>query len=362
MPNYIYDPTSGELYHYGVKGMKWGVRRYQDKNGRLTAAGKKRYSDDDSKKSDEEESAKRKGLTDKQKKAIKIGAAVVATGLAVYGGYKFHQLYTGAGSKIDPATGFRLLDKDLTDDQNMLAVNPGRVRLLSKRKNLEIIDGSSANCMLCTTAYDLRKRGYDVHAGFSTTGFLPDNLFPKIYSDYKGTDKIYTFDKPATAKLDTVSNYVKRQPPGSRGNIMVWWKGYGAGGHSMIWENVDGNVVFRDGQTNEVYKDFTKILKNISDDKPIEMLRTDNLTINPKGMKPYINTDTVVKTYVDHGGEIALKAANDPVIQTVATVGVYAGATVYSRKAAVKSYKQQHPNTKLSDKEILQMLTEGGSG
>lgn len=33
------------LYHWGIKGMKWGVRRYQNKNGTLTPAGKKRYYD-----------------------------------------------------------------------------------------------------------------------------------------------------------------------------------------------------------------------------------------------------------------------------------------------------------------------------
>ena len=35
-----------ELYHWGIKGMKWGVRRYQNKDGTLTAAGKKHYNGD----------------------------------------------------------------------------------------------------------------------------------------------------------------------------------------------------------------------------------------------------------------------------------------------------------------------------
>ena len=37
-----YINTNGELMHWGVKGMRWGVRRYQNKDGSLTAAGKKR--------------------------------------------------------------------------------------------------------------------------------------------------------------------------------------------------------------------------------------------------------------------------------------------------------------------------------
>ena len=41
MENYVI--VNGELHHSGIKGMKWGVRRYRNKDGSLTPAGKKRY-------------------------------------------------------------------------------------------------------------------------------------------------------------------------------------------------------------------------------------------------------------------------------------------------------------------------------
>lgn len=41
-----YTLVNGELCHAGVKGMKWGVRRYQNADGSLTEAGKRRYARD----------------------------------------------------------------------------------------------------------------------------------------------------------------------------------------------------------------------------------------------------------------------------------------------------------------------------
>ena len=69
---------TNELYHYGIRGMKWGVRRYQNKDGSYTNTGKKRRSQDP------ETIQKRKATA----KKVAIGLAAVGTvaaAAALYG-------------------------------------------------------------------------------------------------------------------------------------------------------------------------------------------------------------------------------------------------------------------------------------
>ena len=96
------------LTHHGIIGQKWGVRRFQNANGGLTKEGKERYSEDKQENKESKsikdkaneiktsiadkaerakETAKNKweDLDDNQKKAAKIGAAVVASLLLLHG-------------------------------------------------------------------------------------------------------------------------------------------------------------------------------------------------------------------------------------------------------------------------------------
>ena len=45
MRNYNCTLRNEELYHHGIKGMRWGVRRFQNPDGSLTKAGMRRYGD-----------------------------------------------------------------------------------------------------------------------------------------------------------------------------------------------------------------------------------------------------------------------------------------------------------------------------
>ena len=68
-----------ELQHFGIKGMKWGVRRYQNKDGSLTPAGKKRYDESDEEREEREKKEKSKKTKAKVATAAISTAAIVTT-------------------------------------------------------------------------------------------------------------------------------------------------------------------------------------------------------------------------------------------------------------------------------------------
>ena len=68
--------NSGELYHHGVLGQKWGVRRYQNKDGSLTAAGRHRKGDSNN----DAEQRERNVKLAKRVAAAAIMTATVAAG------------------------------------------------------------------------------------------------------------------------------------------------------------------------------------------------------------------------------------------------------------------------------------------
>ena len=37
--------NNSELYHHGIKGQKWGVRRFRKQNGSLTNIGKRQHAE-----------------------------------------------------------------------------------------------------------------------------------------------------------------------------------------------------------------------------------------------------------------------------------------------------------------------------
>lgn len=73
-----------EMYHYGIKGMKWGRRRFQNTDGSLTPAGKKRYLD-----YNESNTSTLKQIS--KSKYVKTGAKVTAAVLFAVGMNKVTQ-------------------------------------------------------------------------------------------------------------------------------------------------------------------------------------------------------------------------------------------------------------------------------
>lgn len=64
---------NNNLQHHGIKGQKWGVRRFQKKGGGLTPAGKQRYSGDE-RRAQMKKIAKRKDIRESDRKTAEYAS------------------------------------------------------------------------------------------------------------------------------------------------------------------------------------------------------------------------------------------------------------------------------------------------
>ncbi len=274
-----YKDQHSSLQHHGIIGQKWGVRRFQEKDGTYTQAGRERYGIGQKKERD--------GSTEE------IGDPAVLALLALYtapiaitvGASAIHDAKISSDIKkyekhrateeTDPKTGLKLKDNpDATVKQDMRDINREHEYWMFHGDERE---GTTRNCMLCTTALDLKRKGYDVKAGKVKNGFNDDEL-----------KKWYKKPEITRDRIEEIFRKLEKEPEGSYGNFMCTWEM--GGGHSMFYRIENGKVAVYDAQSNQYYKDIkTSDLYHYmwGGQNRTAYCRTDNLEVNIDYLKEH---------------------------------------------------------------------------
>lgn len=340
---------SDDLYHHGIKGQKWGVQNgppyplgESDHSSEEKKRGWKSSLDKDEKQTGNW--SNKNGLTKNQKRLIALGIAAVAVGAAAYYDYKTGDLsaksmnfqiklgqdmtkllydvsgYTDEdyavvpkddiedvreamddenaadgtgwdyiGGKLYRMIGDRGLDAiHSVDSLESIKMKPGSILDEARKVNPNYSlsnPKTSSNCGLCSIAFDLRMRGYNVFAGLSDTGMTRKD-FQEFFPGAKRIIRFGDYDKSAgyaqkpmsESDADSLLRSFSKEI-NTRGSLIVSW-GYTGGGHAMSYVVSDsGKLQIIDPQSGNVFSDnnLKKFLKTVAS---LDSYRTDNLEPN----------------------------------------------------------------------------------
>ena len=278
----------GSLMHYGIKGQKWGVRRFQYENGSYTPEGKERYSRSFGEKKD--------GSVED----LAIEAAPAAILLSFLAIKAIRNRIYNSPKNIDKRNAEKQesysnrnkeLSRDLIGDIADLGIDYSADNMPRKisgphsieddmsacnpRYNDGVVQGTSNNCTLCAFTYDLRRRGYDVTALCSDSGNYVSQISKSLYKDVKVEHLTDT-----KSFSDMFEQAAKRYPEGARGEISVYGRYMG---HSMAWEIKGGKLQVLDTQRN-VKVTPSDLAKSGFAYNVASFVRVDHLEIKPEGI------------------------------------------------------------------------------
>lgn len=331
------------LEHHGIKGQKWGVRRFQNEDRTWTEAGKIRYGRGtggrasgtlvnlDEKKMDKINSEikvsdmasinrgkqcvtdilSREGMEE----LTSSSKIVIPKGMSIVDAYQ-RQYMSNAneeaannnrlGSEIEKESGLPLKgNKQYTEEQDIAMVNPGY-------SNFD--ENTKTNCVLCSMTYELRKRGYDVISKKTISGVpLTERQMSRWFKDPKvehvdgGYYSNFTKDKKlkdlsgkeiSDAINKHASNYgnyaqkVEKQLIGDgsdkRGMLSADMLGFS---HAVFYEVKNGKLTVIDSQSGKKYNGMDWMDcsgKGLSQGNPVlgvSYMRMDNLDLNKDNLK-----------------------------------------------------------------------------
>lgn len=272
-----------KLEHYGVKGMKWGVRKTPEqlRDGRKTNMSKKTMDG-----IDPVSLAMSLGL---------IGVSIIASNVG--------------NKKITmQAEEPELQLKKLKEAKKIKPPEPYSVSIKNTNNTRSLNKNFKNNCPNTTLAYELRRRGYDVKAKPAPSGMTMSSI-RDLYNIKESDINITNMTNPFKTKENNrkLNSYFDSMPDGYRGAIGVMWDGIASGGHIFNVERVDGKTMFIDSQTGKsgrfrgaslAVKTAEKVtsyatyglLQNknpadyLSRAKSVEIFRTDNAVINENNL------------------------------------------------------------------------------
>lgn len=248
------------ICHYGVKGMKWGVRRTPEQLGHERKA-RKMNSGAAPLKYKSPALAKTANLA--KQTGLRTLAMIDPTGIAAlaYNSWvvksyvDIGKQYASSNEKWQKKDGpieklsqmKKKTAKGQTMEEDASYVNKG-----SK-------DGRTKNCLACVCALEMRQRGYDVQARRRAYG-ADVSKYHDWFDDVKIEGSASFRQKGESRKTWVDRNYsqltnkLEAYPSGSRGFLAFTYEG-STSGHTISWEVKDKNVTFYDAQGKKTAAD-----------------------------------------------------------------------------------------------------------